>query len=259
MTESHEKEIDDAIERMTFWNQMDEDEYIEDEDDNTEWRQHIKDSNLLLSELKKVRQQLAEFTVKEGPLNAERWTLGHLMEVLENWKQIASDKTCISVENLCYGASSLWHQTHRENFRKVNAKPEALSRWVLANEGSVHDDFATQVLEILEKLKEDNLRFCLIDDRTPLTHEWLATVFPRQSINGYSIVIDAAEFCPFPLELFIREQPDSSGLFTATLKHDSNQIVIISGRQFHVRGDIQILLMALRCSQFYETSNGKSE
>lgn len=247
MTKSHEKQIDDAIYRIQIWNDMQADEcvdqIVEDDDDEPDWKQHIQDTNLLLSELKKVRKQLAEFTAKEGPLNVENWTLGHLMELLEKWKQIASDKTCISVENLCYGASSLWHQTHRENFRKVNAKPEALSRWVLMNEGSVRDDFAAQVLEILEKLKEDNLRFAMYDDMTPITDEWLASIFPCQSINGYSLVIDAQVAGADPIQLFIVEDLDSPGMFTATLQQSYlEDIVSITGRKFRCRGYVQMLL-----------------
>ena len=63
-----------------------------------------------------------------GPLNAERWTLDELLAELNKWKDIAGGKTCVSFECLCFGASSLWHQTHRENFRSVDRKPDALSR-----------------------------------------------------------------------------------------------------------------------------------
>jgi hypothetical protein len=91
-------------------------------------------------------------SVKEGPLNSERWTLGELIAELEKWRELASGKTCVSFENLCFGASSLWHQTHRDNFRKVDRKPEALSRWILATEGHVTEDFPKQVLEVLQRL-----------------------------------------------------------------------------------------------------------
>lgn len=94
---------------------------------------------------------------KEGPLNTERWTLDELLTELEKWKRVASGRTCVSFENLCYGASSLWHQSHRENFRKVDRKPEALSRWILQHCGSVRQDFPEQVLEVLTQLKKPML------------------------------------------------------------------------------------------------------
>lgn len=91
--------------------------------------------------------------LETGPLNAERWTLDELLVELNKWKNIASGKTCVSFECLCFGASSLWHQTHRENFRAVDRKPEALSRWILQNEGSVAADFPEQVLKVLKRLR----------------------------------------------------------------------------------------------------------
>ena len=98
-----------------------------------------------------LTSKLAEFEVKEGPLNSERWTLDELLVKLNEWKAIASGKTCVSFECLCFGASYLWHQTHRDNFRKIDSKPEALSRWILDSEQGVHKDFATQVLSVLER------------------------------------------------------------------------------------------------------------
>lgn len=98
--------------------------------------------------------ELAAVEAKEGPLNAERMTLDELLEILAKWKAVASGKTCVSFENICYGASSLWHQTHRENFRKIASRPEALSRWVLEHASCVMEDFPAQVLCILEELKQ---------------------------------------------------------------------------------------------------------
>ena len=104
-------------------------------------------------------RRLQEFTAMEGPLNADRWTLDELLTVLEKWKTIASGDTCVSFEKLCYGASSLWHQTHRDNFRAVDRKPDELSRWVLEYAKVVREDFPEQVLEILVDLKRqlDNI------------------------------------------------------------------------------------------------------
>lgn len=93
-----------------------------------------------------------------GPISSERWTLDELITELEKWKLVASGKTCVSFENICYGASSLWHQTHRENFRAVDRKPEELSRWVLKYANFVHEDFPGQVLRILESLLAENER-----------------------------------------------------------------------------------------------------
>lgn len=88
-----------------------------------------------------------------GPINSERMILDELLAVLAKWKAVASGRTCVSFENLCYGASSLWHQTHRDNFRKIDRKPAELSRWVLKHAGHVLDDFPAQVLGILVSLE----------------------------------------------------------------------------------------------------------
>lgn len=104
-------------------------------------------------ELERLQAELKELNVKEGPFNTERWTLDALIAKMEEWRAIASEKTCVSFENLCFGASSLWHQTHREAFRSVDRKPEALSRWILDTEGSVKQDFPAQVLAVLERLQ----------------------------------------------------------------------------------------------------------
>ena len=101
-------------------------------------------------------QPVPETEPKGGPISSERWTLGKLLKQLENWRTIAGEDTCVSFENLCFGASSLWHQTHRENFRKIDIKPDALSRWVLEHYGSVAEDFPAQVLAIFEKQLLDN-------------------------------------------------------------------------------------------------------
>ena len=124
--------------------------------DAAKWRSQYENAvevnQRLLNEKVDLQQQLADVTTKEGPLNAERWTLDQLLKQLERWKQIAGGSTCVSFENLCYGASSLWHQTHRENFRAIDRKPDALSEWVLEHAGSVKADFPAQVLDILKRL-----------------------------------------------------------------------------------------------------------
>ncbi len=101
--------------------------------------------------LSKAADLAEQWEAKEGPFNTERMTLDELLELLAKWKAVASGKTCVSVENLCYGASSLWHQTHRKNFRLVDRKPEELSRWVLEYSGSVCESFPEQVLAILKQ------------------------------------------------------------------------------------------------------------
>lgn len=93
--------------------------------------------------------------VQGGPISAEFWRLDELIAQLEKWKRVASGQTCVSFECLCYGASSLWHKTHRENFRKIDRKPEELSRWVLDNANGVYDDFPKQVLGILQNQKAE--------------------------------------------------------------------------------------------------------
>lgn len=90
-----------------------------------------------------------------GPISAEFWRLDELIAQLEKWKRVASGQTCVSFECLCYGASSLWHKTHRDNFRKIDRKPEELSRWVLDNANGVYDDFPKQVLGILQNQKAE--------------------------------------------------------------------------------------------------------
>jgi hypothetical protein len=103
----------------------------------------------LQDEIARLKEELAAAKAQGGPIDAERMTLDELLEVLAKWKAVASGSTCVSFECLCFGASSLWHQTHRENFRKVDRKPKDLSRWVLKHDGSVRDDFPAQVLGIL--------------------------------------------------------------------------------------------------------------
>ena len=110
------------------------------------------------AELSELKNRLEEFTAKEGPLNSESMTLDELLVVLEKWKTIASGRTCVSFVQLCYGASSLWHQTHRENFRSIDRRPEELSRFVLETYGSVMQEFPQQVLDILINLQAENTR-----------------------------------------------------------------------------------------------------
>ena len=87
---------------------------------------------------------------------------------MENVKAIASDGTCVSFDNFCWGACSLWHQTHRENFKKIDRKPKELSRFVLEECGSVCDDFPKQVLQLLQRMKaeRDALRR-IVDEPRP--------------------------------------------------------------------------------------------
>ena len=92
---------------------------------------------------------------KAGPLNCERMTLDELLVELNKWKEIAGGRTCVSFTCLCIGAASLWHQTHRQNFRAIDRAPEALSRWVLAHEGGVRMDFPEQVLELLVRMDDE--------------------------------------------------------------------------------------------------------
>lgn len=87
-----------------------------------------------------------------GPESSERMTLRELLDVLHGWEKIASDKTCVSFAHLCYGASSLWYQSHMSNFRKINRDQRELSEFVLNRCGSLRDDFGAQVLELLKEL-----------------------------------------------------------------------------------------------------------
>lgn len=103
-----------------------------------------------------MRSHIAEITAKEGPLNAESWRLDELIAQLEKWRKVASGRTCVSFETLCFGASSLWHQTHRQNYRKVEERPDVLSKWVLEHENVLNADFPKQVLDLLTKLDADN-------------------------------------------------------------------------------------------------------
>jgi hypothetical protein len=118
----------------------------------SDWRSELlNETKAKLAEVERENKQLREQVAQGGPLNAERWTLDELLAQLEQWKGVASGQTCVSFANLCYGASSLWHQTHRENFRRIDRQPEALSRWVLEFDGSIKEDFPAQVLALLER------------------------------------------------------------------------------------------------------------
>lgn len=159
-------EIDEAVSRLDVFFGVAADEYADEDHDDPDWKQVILDAHAVLRELRKTKDELLHIVAQGGPLNAERWTLDELIVKLEEWRKIASGRTCVSFESLCYGASSLWHQTHRENFRAVDRKPEELSGWVLTQFGTVHaDDFPAQVLGILKaqqdeiaRLKEANKR-----------------------------------------------------------------------------------------------------
>ena len=118
-------------------------------------RQELSVVRAELDKAQRERDELKQQVACGGPLNTERWTLDELLDELIKAKAVASGRTCVSFENLCWGSSSLWHQTHRENFRKIDRKPEELSRFVLNEFGGVQDDFAKQVLEILQRQKQE--------------------------------------------------------------------------------------------------------
>lgn len=111
----------------------------------------IAAASKIAPEVRRLVERCAELEAQGGPISSERWTLDELLVELNRWKAVASGRTCVSFESLCYGASSLWHQTHRENFRKIDCKPDQLSRWVLKQENEVRTDFPAQVLSILER------------------------------------------------------------------------------------------------------------
>jgi hypothetical protein len=118
-----------------------------------------------------------DFFSEGGPISSERWTLDELIAELERWRSIASGKTCVSFVNLCFGSSSLWHQTHRENFRKIDNKPEALSRWVLEHERSVRNDFPAQVLDILQRLKAEQSKESELKSVLQELAPWMSAAF----------------------------------------------------------------------------------
>lgn len=122
-------------------------------------RQIVAAFLMQLQAAKEKIKELEALLVKEGPLNSEDMRLDDLLAILEQWKSVASGKTCVSFVNICYGASSLWHQTHMDNFRAVDRHPKELSEWVLNHVGHVSSfHFPEQVLEILKKLAEENAR-----------------------------------------------------------------------------------------------------
>lgn len=115
--------------------------------------------DMVASHARQLEARLAEAEEKlscGGPLNVERWTLSEFLKEMERVKSIASDRTCVSFECFCWGASSLWHQTHRDAFRQVDRKPEELSRFVGEEMGGVNTaDFPKQVLSLLESMKSE--------------------------------------------------------------------------------------------------------
>lgn len=113
-------------------------------------------ASLIIPELEKFQVELLANPPSGGPISTERWTLREFMDEMEKVKAVASDRTCVSFECFCWGASSLWHQTHRDAFRQVDRKPEALSRFVDEECGGVNAvDFPKQVLELLVKWKKE--------------------------------------------------------------------------------------------------------
>jgi hypothetical protein len=111
-------------------------------------------------------------------------TLGELLAYLEKAKAVASEKTCVSFECLCWGASSLWHQTHMENFRKVDRKPKELSAYVLKETGCVKDNFPSQILELLQQLKAEKKR---LKNAQP---KWVTGAEAREWPEGILILVN---------------------------------------------------------------------
>lgn len=136
-----------------------------DEDPHGECRHEIQ---RLEAENAELKSQL----VKEGPLNAEVWRLDELIAELEKWRSVTSGQTCVSFENLCYGASSLWHQTHRENYRAVDRRPKVLSQWMLENERCVKKDFPAQVLEVLTRFHAELAKYRTAIDKLRGVQRW---------------------------------------------------------------------------------------
>ena len=87
-----------------------------------------------------------------GPMSREWMTLGELQDELMRWSRIAGYHTCVSFAHLCYGASSLWYETHIANWRKINREQRELSEFVLTRCGKVVEDFPKQVLDLLKDL-----------------------------------------------------------------------------------------------------------
>ncbi len=126
---------------------------------NTTFDQQIDKYRSLARQLERELSEANQKLACGGPLNSERWTLREFIAEMEKIKSIASDQTCVSFECFCWGASSLWHQTHRDNFKQIDRKPEALSAFVLEELGGVNTvDFPKQVLELLQSLKAELAR-----------------------------------------------------------------------------------------------------
>lgn len=84
------------------------------------------------------------------------------------------------------------------------------------------------------------------EDSTPITHEWLESVFPDKTINGYGLIIDGEGD---PIELYLLEDLEDEGIYRASMmQSDPADSIAITGRVFKTRGDVHLLLNALRQS-----------
>lgn len=81
------------------------------------------------------------------------------------------------------------------------------------------------------------------NDDTPITHEWLETIFPDETMNGHCLLIDSEGH---PIELYLAEDFDEPGVYRASMmQSDPADSIAITGRTYKTRGDVHLLLNAL--------------
>jgi hypothetical protein len=95
------------------------------------WRDLVGDNLIfyLAFELQEAREKLAK--LEGGGMSSSYMKLDDLIAWLQNAKEIASGKTCVSFDSLMWGATSLWYQTHRDNGLAAMKHPNALSAFML--------------------------------------------------------------------------------------------------------------------------------
>jgi len=80
-------------------------------------------------------------------------------------------------------------------------------------------------------------------DGTPITPEWLDSIFPIETMNGHCLIIDSDGE---PIELYLAEDVHNWGVYRASMmQSEPADCIAITGRVFVTRGSVHLLLSAL--------------
>jgi len=80
-------------------------------------------------------------------------------------------------------------------------------------------------------------------DGTPITPEWLDSIFTSETMNGHCLLIDGYGDL---IELYLAEDIDKPGVYRASMmQSEPADLIAITGRVFVTRGSVHLLLNAL--------------